>query len=172
WVAALLSLLVVLIAALVAGWTFRVMVFGAVFTWDFVTRRRKRFRPAPDRNWMFTARRIGSAPIRSYGQLQRMEDGRLVFHYRPWLVLPERTVELPAGRYVIGRGLIYPTLLHIEGQKSRAIFALPPRYRGHEETVAHIYGIQEIRDVGLLKGLKAIWRWFSGGETATAPLAA
>lgn len=172
WLAALLSLLIVLIAALVAGWTFRVMVFGAIFTWDFVTRRRKRFQPAPDHNWMFTARRVGSAPIRTYGQLRRTEDGRLVFQYRPWLVCPQRSVELPAARYVIGRGLIYPTLLQVEGTKSRALFALPPRYRGHEEAVARIYGVQEIRDVGLLKGLKAIWRWFSGGETAAAPASA
>lgn len=172
WVAALLSLLVVLLAAWVAGWSFRVMVFGAVFTWDFVTRRRKRFRPAPTRNAMFTARRLGAAPVRTYGYLIRDEAGRLVFEYRPWLVLPARRVELPEGRYAIGRGLIYPTLMQVDTAKPQAWLALPPRYRGHEEAVAQVYGIQEIRDVGLLKGLKAIWRWFRGGEAATAAVPA
>ena len=172
WFGALLSALVIIIAYFIAGWSFRVMVFGSVFSWDFFTRRRKRFKPAPNANWMFTARKVESAPIRSYGKLIKTDDGKLTFEYRPWLVFAKRTVTLPAGQYAIGRGLVYPTIMTIDGAKEKAVLSLPPRYRKHEEEVGQIYGIRDIRDVGILKGFKAIWRWFSGGEPSPAPAAA
>jgi len=40
WVGAALSLVVILIAWLVAGWAFRLTCFGSVFCWDFFTVRR------------------------------------------------------------------------------------------------------------------------------------
>ncbi len=172
WLGALLSAVVIVIAYFIAGWSFRVMIFGSVFTWDFFTRRRKRFQPAPNANWMFTARKVEHAPIRSYGKLLKHDDGKLTFEYRPWLVFPTRTVTLPATAYAIGRGLVYPTIMTVDGAKPKAIFSLPPRYRTHEEALAQIYGIRDVQDVGILKGFKAIWRWFAGGEPAPAPATA
>jgi hypothetical protein len=32
---------------------------------------------------------------------------------------------------------------------------LPPRYRGHEDELAKIYGLAGVRDVGL----RAMWAW-------------
>ena len=46
---------------------------------------------------MFLARKINKVPARTYGKLLRDEKGSLVLQYRPWLVLPERTLVLPEG---------------------------------------------------------------------------
>lgn len=161
WAGAVLSLVIIVIAYFLAGWSFRLMIYGSVFTWDFVTRRRKRFKPAPTANWMFTARKIEKTPIRTYGKLMKTEDGRLTFEYKPWLFMQKCTQTLPVGKYAIGRGLFCPDFLLVEGEKTRALLTMPPRYKKHEEEVAQAYGITDVRDTGLLKGIKAIWRWFT-----------
>jgi hypothetical protein len=161
WIGAVLSLVIIVIAYFVAGWSFRMMVFGSVFTWDFVTRRRKRFKPAANANWMFIARKIEKTPIRTFGKLVKTQTGKLVFEYRPLLVLAKRAVPLPEGKYAVGRGLFYPDIMLVEGQKAKAVLAMPPRYKQHEDEIAGIYGIPDVRDTGLLKGIRAIWRWFT-----------
>jgi hypothetical protein len=105
---------------------------------------------------MFTARTLNDAPIRTYGRLNTDAEGRRVFEYRPWLVLPLRTVELPAGHYAVGRGILYPELMKVEGDTTKTLFILPPRYKGHEMELARSAGLTDVRDVGLLKGLKAL----------------
>lgn len=176
WYGALLSLVVIAISILIAGWSFRLMIFGTVFTWDFISSRRKRFKPAADANWMFTARKIEKTPIRSYGKLTKVEDGKLRFDYRPWLFLAKRSVMVPAGHLAVGRGLFYPEILAVEGENAKPVLSMPPRYKKHEEGVAQIYGITDVRDTGLLKGIRAIWRWFTsnlfGRESKEAAAAA
>jgi hypothetical protein len=159
---ACLSVIIIICCYFLAGWSFRLMVFGSVFTRDIVFFRHKRFTPAVNANWMFTARRIEHAPIRTYGKLMKVEDGSLRFDYRPWLFLTARSVPLPKEQYYVGRGLLFPELSMVEGESTKVLLAMPPRYRSHEEQIAQIYGIRDIRDVGLLKGLKAIWNWLCG----------
>lgn len=154
----ILSLIIIVIAYFLAGWSFRLTVFGSIYVWDFVTGRRKGFKPAPNANWMFTARKIERTPIRTYGKLVRGEKNQLTFEYRPWLLLKPRTVTLLAGRYAVGRGLFYPEIMRVEGEETKTMLVLPPRYRTHEDEVSLAYGFSEVRDVGLLKGFKAIWR--------------
>lgn len=158
---AVLSLIIIVFAYFVAGWSFRLMVYGSVFTWDFVTRRRKRFRPADNANWMFAARKIEKMPVRTYGKLMKDAAGKLTFEYRPWLVMAKRTQALPEGQYAVGRGLFYPDVLLVEGDRTKSLLTLPPRYKGHEEELAQAYGIRDVRDTGLLRGIRAIWRWFT-----------
>lgn len=168
--AALLSVIIVVIAYLIAGWSFRLMMFGTVYTWDFFTFRKKRFTPEPTANWMFTARKIEKTPIRTYGRLMKTEDGKLKLVYKPWMFLPERSVMMPAGQYAVGRGLICPEIMLVEGEQTKSLLAMPPRYKNHEAEIAQIYGIRDVRDVGLLKGLKAIWNWVTG-KSAAQPVA-
>lgn len=175
YVGALLSLLIILVAYFIAGWSFRLTVFGTVFAWDLVSLRSKRFAPKPDANWMFTARRIDKVPVRTYGRLTREAPGKLVFRYRPFLVTAAKTASLPEGPYVVGRGLLYPDVLLREGERARTMFTLPPRYRTHEEAVAKVYGLAGVEDVGIVKGLKAVWNWLkelSGFGSQTLPPAA
>jgi hypothetical protein len=156
WVGAFFSVIVVIVAWLIAGWAFRLLVLGNVYCWDFFTFRRHRFMPAANLNWMFAARALDDMPIRTYGRLNTGANGERTFEYRPWLVLPKRTLKLPADHYAIGRGIIYPEIMKVEGETALTRFILPPRYKGHEMELGRSAGITEVRDVGLLKGFKAI----------------
>ena len=168
WVGAVWSLALILAAYLLAGWSFRLMWFGAIYSWDWFTWRHGRFTPDAVANKMFTAEKLGKTPIRTYGRLVKEAEGKLAFVYRPWLVLPEQRLELPAGKYFVGRGLVYPEVLAVAkaDEGAQRVLVLPPRYRSHEETIAHLYGFGGVRDVGLLKGFKAIWSFLSGGVSA------
>lgn len=163
------SLVIVLISWLLAGWAFRLMTFGAVFTWDIVTFRSGRFQVLPDVNSVFTAKKVGIAPIRTYGQLTRDSQGELLLSYRPWLVLPRRSVALPAGKYAVGRGLFYSEIIRLDGKETSTTLTLPPRFRSHEEELSSVYALAGVEEVGVIKGLKAVWNWMTGrGATATA----
>ena len=155
WIGAAWALIIILISWLIAGWSFRLSWFGSVFVWDFCTLRRKRFTPDAKMNKLFLGRKINNVPTRTYGRLSRNETGKLVLTYRPWLVLPQRTMELPEGNHAPGRGLFYSEVLRIEGDEAKTMILLPPRYRGHEEALEKIYGFSATRDVGL----RAMWAW-------------
>lgn len=155
WFGAAWALIVILFAYLIAGWSFRLSHFGLVFLWDFVTGRCKRFTPGNAANKIFLGRRLESVPARTYGRLTRNNQGQFELTYRPWLILPERTLVLPPGRYEIARGLFYSEIVRIETDQAKTIFLLPPRYRGHEAELVSIYELEGVRDVTL----RAAWVW-------------
>jgi MFS family permease len=159
YLGAALSVVVVVVAYLIAGWSFRLTTFGTVYIWDFVTVRRRRFQPGAETNWMFTARPMEGAPIRTYGRLVHRQPSSVCFEYRPWLVLPKRSFTLPPGKYVVGRGLFYPEIAVEEDDRLRTLFVMPPRFRTHEDAVARAYGFAEVRDIGLKRGLEAVKSW-------------
>ncbi len=159
YVGAAWSVVLIIISYFIAGWSLRMSVFGSVFAWDWLTLRRKRFKPEPVSNWAFTARKLEKTPVRTYGQVTREDQGQLVFRYRPWLIFPARSVRLPAGEYFVGRGLFYPEVHRVEGEESRAQLMLPPRQRTHEEEFSRIYSLGPVQDIGLRRGLKNLWRW-------------
>ena len=152
-----LSLVIVLFAWLIAGWSFRLLVFGWVFCWDTFTFRSRRYQVLADGNRVFLARKVAGVPARTYGRLQHEGEGRLVLRFKPWLVLPERTVEVPQAGLVVGRGVFYSEVLgHDEAaDKARTLLLLPPRYLGHEELFARTYGISGTCEVGL----RRVWGW-------------
>ncbi len=167
WMGAAWALVVILFSWLIAGWSFRLSHFGMSFVWDFVTGRKNRFRPDAKENKMFLGRQTEKVPTRTYGKLSRNEMGELVFHYRPWLLLAQRRLVLPAGNYEAGRGVFYSEILRVEGDSAKTVMLLPPRYRGHEEEIAKIYHFTGVREVGL----RAAWAWLKslfGGRTAAA----
>jgi hypothetical protein len=155
WLGALWALIIIAIAYLIAGWSFRLSHFGLVFLWDLLTLRRHRFEPDPANNRLFLARPVNKVPARTYGTLIREGDRGLVLHYRPWLVLPKRELVLPEGSYAIARGLFYSQIARVEGQGLAPVILLPPRYRGHEQALLPIYGFLGVRDAGL----RAFSRW-------------
>jgi MFS family permease len=162
YLGAVWSLVIIVACYFLSGWAFRLMVFGTVFAWDCLTLRWRRFKPSQQPDRAFLARELDRAPVRTCGRLSRDKQGQLVFGFRPWLVLPRRTLGLPEGQYAVGRGLFYPELVRIEGDSVRAQLTFPPRYRSHEEEVTRIYGLEAVRDVGVRRGLKAVWRWLKG----------
>jgi hypothetical protein len=155
WLGAVWALVIIAVAYFIAGWSSRLSWFGLVFIWDFVTLRRKRFTPDPVANRMFVARKLNQVPARTYGTLSRDGQGSLILRYRPWLVMPARTLALAQGQYGIGRGMFYSQIIRLEGQGVIPALLLPPRYRGHEAELVSIYGLAGVREAGLL----AVWRW-------------
>jgi hypothetical protein len=156
--AAFMSILVIIVAYFVAGWSYRLMTFGAIFSWETITRRKARCVPQPNANRAFSSGAFADkVPVRTFGTWVRTPDEKVLFRYRPWFLLPERAVELErAGAEVaVGRGLFYSIVMH--GEKT--LFILPPRYRDHEEEFAKVYGLGAVRDVGLLKA----WSWIRDG---------
>ncbi|HXI70740.1 MAG TPA: hypothetical protein VNN22_10340 [Verrucomicrobiae bacterium] len=156
WMGAAWALTIILISWLIAGWSFRLSHFGLSFIWDFVTLRSSRFKPDPTANKVFLGRKIDYVPARTYGKLSRDEKSGLILKYRPWLVLPERTLTLPAMKYAAGKGLFFSEILQVDGDNAKIALLLPPRYRGHEYELVAIYGLTDVRDTGLL----AAWAWF------------
>ncbi len=149
WAGILGSLAVIVLSYFLAGWAFRLTTYGTIFCWDFFTLRRHRFEPDAKENKVFAGKGIKGTPLRTYGKLSRTEEGKLRFRYRPWLVLPEKQVELPELPLEVGRGLFYPTIVATDGYNERTIILLPPRYKGHEEAFARACGIDTLTDVGL-----------------------
>jgi hypothetical protein len=162
YVGAAWAVVIILVSYFIAGWSFRMTVFGTVFAWDLVTFRHRRFRPAPERCWAFTARQIERAPVRTLGRLMRDDRGGLALHYRPWLVLPRRTLALPPGNRFVGRGLFYPEIRRRAGAEAEAELTLPPRYRSHEEELARLQQFDSVQDIGLRRGLQAVCAWLKG----------
>jgi hypothetical protein len=155
WVGEAWALVIIGISWLIAGWSFRLSHFGLALIWDFVTRRSNRFKPDPTVNKVFLGRKIDYVPARTYGKLSRNEKGNFVLKYHPWLVLPERSLTLPAGRYGVGKGTFFSEILQLDGDNTRIDILLPPRYRSHEYELVAIYGLADVRDTGLL----AVWSW-------------
>jgi hypothetical protein len=156
WIGAIWSLVIILISYLIAGWSFRLSHLGLVFVWKYFTFGKNRFQPDPKQNRMFLGRKTERVPTRTFGKLLRNDKGELIFHYRPWLVLPQRTLVLPPGTYETGRGFFYSEIMRVDGNSARTVFLLPPHYRGHEEEIARIYNFAGTRDVGI----RAAWTWF------------
>lgn len=168
WVGAALSLALVVVAYFAAGWAFRLTVFGAVFSWDFFTRRSARFVPPENDNLMFSGSNLTTVPVRTYGRLVQRTQGGLEFHYRPWLVLAPRSVAVTAApaSLAIGRGLFFSDVV---GADDRTLFSLPPRYRGHEETVARAYAMgRGVQPAGLRKAWSALRDMLGGRATQPA----
>ena len=156
-VGATLSVVIIIIAYFVAGWSFRLTVFGSVFCWDYFTGRRHRFKLLADGNQVFTGREINGVPVRTYGRLHQSADGGLTLKFRPWLVLPEREIAVPREGLVVGRGMFYSEVLghDAKSDKNRTLLLLPPRYLGHEELFARHYHISGTCEVGLRRA----WSW-------------
>ncbi|WCJ60651.1 hypothetical protein NXS98_05855 [Fontisphaera persica] len=195
YLGALFAIVLIVICYFIAGWSFRLLVMGSNFVWDYLTFRRLRFLPRSNANWMFTATKWGGMPVRTCGRLCRTESGALQFEYRPWLFLPKKTVPLPSGALWVGRGLFYPevlveaeghragggvfrplfypeVLVEAEGSEAQSLFILPPRYSTHEEDLCRVYQMKGVRDIGLLRGFKLLWAWLKGlvgGKPRPAP---
>lgn len=159
YVGAIFCLGIIVVSYFIAGWSFRLMIFGSVYVWDYVTLRRRRFQPGAEFNAAFTARKIQDVPVRTYGKLMRGKESQLTFHYRPWLFLPQRALQLEPAERFIGRGLFCPELDQVNEGKATALFIFPPRQLTHEDALARVYDLREVRDIGVLKGLKAAWNW-------------
>ncbi len=165
WAGAALSLVIILIAWLVAGWSFRLTVFATIFSWDFLTFGKSRHRVEEQGgNALFSSNALTrqGVPMRTWGRLKNEpENGKLVFRYRPWLVLPEKTLDVKLEAAAVGKGLFISSIQNGD----TTAFVLPPRYGGHEGEVVRVYGIEGgVKVAGLLKAWGALKELFGGGS--------
>lgn len=168
YVGAAWAAVIILLCSFVAGWAFRLTVFGSVFAWDFFTFGRTRFEPREEGDLAFTAREMQGVPIRTLGRVTKGEGGQLTFTYRPWLVLPPRSVSLEFNRPAIGHGFLHPELVSFEEGDTTSLLDWPPRCRTHEETLARIYTSGIVVDVGMMALWGAIKSLFGFGPARAA----
>ena len=161
WAGALLSLIVIMTAYLLAGWAFRLTVFGSVFCRDFFTLRSRRFTPRENDNHVFAGAHFPGVPVRTYGRLVQRTEGGLEFFYRPWPWVPVRTAVVPGkpAELAVGRGAFFS---EISNRDDRTVFLLPPRYRGHEEALARSYLLSGVKPAGLNKAWSELRELFGG----------
>jgi hypothetical protein len=156
------SLLIIFIASLLASWAFRLTVFGTLFGLDVLLPRRARRRACPTEPHAFLAHALAGVPVRTYGRLVRDPPGEVTFVYRPWLILPRRTVPLPSGQVCVAKGLLFPSLLHqVNPERRRMIVMFLPRYRSQETAIASYFQIAHVEESRLMKGLHAIRSWLA-----------
>lgn len=156
WLGALWSLVIVLVCWWVAGWAFRLTILGTVLSWDLLSGARTRFTVKEPGPILFLAQRVGGVPVRTAGRLVRTDSGGWLFRYRPWGLGPCREVPLPEGRYEVGRGLVFPELLRLQGDEARSVGWWPPRCRGHEADLCRFYRLDGVRDTVWRRA----WSWF------------
>lgn len=159
WIGAGLSVVIIVFAYFVAGWSFRLTMFSSIFSWDFFTSRRRRYKLDATSNKMFAGTGLITAPQRTYGKLTRDEAGKLSFTFKPWMILPAKTVEVPEAKVLgVGHGAFFSNVTDGNAE----VFVLPPRYRGHEAKLAETYrlarGVEPV-------GLKKAWGWLTGSLT-------
>jgi hypothetical protein len=160
---ALISLVIIAVALVLAPWAFRLTVFGTVFGLDVLLPWRGRRRVRVEEPHAFLAQKLAGAPVRSYGRIVRQGDGAAAFAYRPWLILPEQTVPLAGAGLCIAKGLLFPSLHRPcprRGRNAMAVMLLP-RYRSHEERIARHFGLAEVQESPLRRGLLSVRIWFA-----------
>jgi hypothetical protein len=169
-IAAILSVIIILIAFKVAGWSFRLMFyslrFGSEIPLSFVFPDRTKRKATPSTPQVFVSHdEDGGLFKRTYGHLFLSEDGKIYFSYRPWLVLPRRMAEVrfAEGEYSLSKGFLYPSLnvsydlpdddlsasdrsQTAERRRDVRVFDFLPRYRGLEREVGENLKIREIED--------------------------
>ncbi len=144
-IAFFLAATIVVISFFMAGWSFRLSIFGWITSTDLLFFRRKSVENEPVSAF---SGELAPLPMRTLGRLQRKENGELLFSYRPWLILPRRTLALGSpDKFACGRGLLNPFL--VSGSNPDAPWLrLPPRYRGQEQAMAGHFGLPRIVDCG------------------------
>ena len=163
WISAALSLVVIFVAVLVAGWSFRLTIFGTIFSWDFFTLRRSRYKIKENDNKMFAGGNLPEVPIRTYGKLSKTES-RVTFTYKPWMVMPAKTAVVPSDGLAVGKGLFLST---VQNGEEDTFFLLPPRYRGHEDELVKTYGMTGVNPAGLRKAWSVMRELFGGSAAKT-----
>ncbi len=163
---AAVSGVLILTGLLLAGWSFRLTLFGTLMGADFLLNKRATSTDLEDGVKGFLARRTAGVPVRTMAWLKQDTAGQTVLSYRPWMFLPEKHLTLPQENLVLRRGIVHPSLAHRTGAEgaegSRSALILLPRYRSLEETIASRFGCQAVVDGTLLKGLKAMRQWLVG----------
>jgi hypothetical protein len=157
------SLTILCVAAFLAPWAFRLTVFGTLFGLDVLFPSRARRLADPNQPQAFIGRGFARVPVRTYGWLRRTDDDKIEFCYRPWLVLPQRSLRVPEGELAITKGVFFPSVRHRASshERHRMLLLFLPRYRKHEQAIASHFRISDVRDGRVITGFRAVRSWLA-----------
>lgn len=159
YLGAALGFAILFLAWLIAGWSFRLTVYGSILSWEFLTGRDGSAEPASAPLAAFAQRGLPGVKPRSYGRLEGDGAGGWNFLYRPWLVLPRRSVRLPAGEMAVLKGAVSPLLVRRGALRPQTLMRFPPRFRTREAELAMRLGVGEVLEGRIVRGFRAAWQW-------------
>lgn len=155
----LVSTLIILFCLILFARSYRFVIFGTIFSFDMLFRRKGQRNSVTGRFRCFA----GSAkdiPSLSYGTLEG-RGGDLIFSYRPWLILPKRTVVAPirCDTTAVGIGMLSPVIIETRQPNPVVLFRLRPAYKNFEDQVARSLGLGEVRDVAFGRSVRDGLLW-------------
>ncbi len=166
--AVVLAAALALVCLALAGWSFRLSVFGLFFSADILLFRKRDIGEEGGIRAFSCAgmKAARGVPMRTWGRLEKNGAGDLVFSYRPWLVLARReTVLGKAGDFAAGRGLLNPFVV-AAADGDTPWLRLLPRYRGQEEALAERFAMRRVVDCGMGGAIRT---WLGGYFTGSNP---
>ena len=162
WLSIALSLALVALCVLIAGWCIRLNMFASCIAWDVLTLRWRRLGAEQFPMRAFMASGDFGPPIRTRGRL-RPDGDELRFEWNPWFVLPRRSISVTLQEPTLVKGLVWSTLATRLESRERDVVVLPPRYNGHHSWIAAGFRATP-RDGLLRRGLRAaigfVASWF------------
>ncbi|MDF1739796.1 MAG: hypothetical protein P1U86_11610 [Verrucomicrobiales bacterium] len=160
--AAILSGLVILVAAILAPSAFRLAVFGTFMGMDYLRSVLWRERESESVRG-FLARRGGKLlKARAFGSLRQSDDGGIVFESRFCFFGPVRSLNLTNPEsLVIRNGMLFPSVLRSGGESGapQCLFHLLPRHRHQVHRISEALGMGEARETALNRGIVAMKAW-------------
>lgn len=159
YLGATLGFAILFIAWLTAGWSFRLTVYGSILSWEFLTGRDGSADPATAPLAAFSQRGLKGVKPRSFGRLAQDGAGGWLFLYRPWLVLPRHSVQLPPGEMAVLKGALSPLLVRHGALRPQTLMRFPPRFRTREAELASRLGAGEVLEGRIVRGFRAAWQW-------------
>ncbi|MHC4874140.1 MAG: hypothetical protein ACYTFY_20005, partial [Planctomycetota bacterium] len=155
----IISVALITVCFFVAGWSMRLSVFGFIFSTDMLLLRKCRTKIDNASVRAFSNKELkDKVPMRTYGTLSR-EDGKLLFRYRPWLILSEQILEIEEKpeNLILGTGLINAFIVKEGDDITKTLLRLSPRYNSHEEELKTLFNFRGIKDISILRGIKSLF---------------
>jgi hypothetical protein len=156
----LLCAVIIALSYFIAGWSFRLLIFGTLLSWDLLLFRHRRRDPSNDLTARgFLCREVEAVPIRTYGTLTVRDDSTYAFHYRPWLIMPGQTIQLDSDAITIQRGILSPIARAHTANGPSNLVRFRPSLRNHEEALSQHLNAREIDDHIITKGFQQAREW-------------
>jgi hypothetical protein len=163
FVGAIASLLIILLAARMFGYSFRLLTFGFVYCGDFLRRKWRENQTNDQGILAFSGQGIVGTKIRSIGRIYQEEES-LVFVYYPLLIFPPQRITINLEKEInVVRGLASPVILKPDPltEKSRTLFRLPPRYRNQEVFVGMSLNLPVNQEINTRRRKGGLFNWLS-----------
>lgn len=156
----LLCAVIIAISYFVAGWSFRLLVFGTLLSWDLLLFRHRKTDDSKELIARgFLCQQIENVPVRTYGTLESSENGTYHFHFRPWLIMPKQSIQLNYNSITIQRGILSPIAKTQSDNGARNLIRFRPKFRGHEEALSRHLAADDIEDHLIAKGFQNAKSW-------------